>query len=72
MNEQNVKDFVYYGAEKYSSIELLRQMVPFCYLYLTFLRGCKHCGKCICIWNRWNSSHIVLYVFYIHISLMVP
>lgn len=36
MNLEKVKSFVYYGAEQYSSIALLRQMVP-CYLFVTFL-----------------------------------
>ena len=69
MNEQNVKDFVYYGAEKYSSIELLRQMVPFCYLYLPFFAWVQ------ALWEMYlhlesleQQSHCVIRFLYTHFT----
>lgn len=37
MDSEKAKSFIYYGAENYTSIQALRQMVPYCYLILTFL-----------------------------------
>ena len=37
MNKEKIEAFVAYGAENYVSIEVLRKMLPQCYLFFTFL-----------------------------------